>query len=113
MTSLSDSDVRNMRKMWAWYQNQLANSPPPRQPRAGRVPSGGGQLFKIGKTDSLITFGGNGVVSIYRNGIDTTENETAKLDWMHGDEDISSGKEVLIMRFADEGIWRIIGAECE
>jgi hypothetical protein len=28
-------------------------------------------------------------------------------------ETISAGKQVMIQRFSDEGIWRIVGAECE
>lgn len=69
---------------------------------------------KIGKADSDITYGSYGTVSIWRNGADTTENiENVYLDWMHGDENVSAGKEVLIQYFADEDRWRIIGAECE
>ena len=69
---------------------------------------------KIGKADADITAGGTGTVSIWRDGADTTENITGvKLDWMDGGDDISSGKEVLIRWFPDEGVWRIVGAECE
>ena len=71
------------------------------------------QTVKIGKADADITVGSTGTVSIWRDGSDTTENEDAKLDWMAGTTQVSSGKEVMITWFADEGIWRITGAECE
>jgi hypothetical protein len=73
----------------------------------------GGQTVKIGKADADIAVDATGTISIWRDGADTTENETAKLDWMAGTTQVSSGKEVLITWFADEGIWRITGAECE
>ena len=73
----------------------------------------GGQTVKIGKADADIAVDTTGTISIWRDGSDTTENETAKLDWMAGTTQVSSGKEVMITWFADEGIWRITGAECE
>ncbi len=72
-----------------------------------------GQTVKIGKTNSLISVGSTGTVSIWRDGVETIENETVSLDWMAGTTDVSAGKEVMITWFADEGIWRITGAECE
>ncbi len=72
-----------------------------------------GQTAKIGKADADITTGSTGTISIWRAGVDTTENETASLDWMAGTTQVSLGKEVMITWFADEGIWRITGAECE
>ncbi len=72
-----------------------------------------GQTVKIGKADADITVGSTGTVSIWRAGVDTTENETAKLDGRAGTTEVSSCKEVMITWFADEGIWRITGAECE
>ena len=71
------------------------------------------QTVKIGKADADISVGSTGTISIWRDGSDTTENEDAKLDWMAGTTQVSSGKEVMITWFADEGIWRITGAECE
>ena len=71
------------------------------------------QTVKIGKADADITVGSTGTVSIWRAGVDTTEDETASLDWMAGTTQVSLGKEVMITWFADEGIWRITGAECE
>lgn len=73
----------------------------------------GGQTVKIGKADAAIAVGATGTISIWRNGSDTTENEDADLDWMAGSTQVSAGKEVMITWFADEGIWRITGAECE
>ena len=72
------------------------------------------QNVKIGKADADITAGSTGTISIWRDGVDTTENvEAVELDWMHGGTKVSSGKEVMITFFADEGKWRITGAECE
>jgi hypothetical protein len=71
------------------------------------------QTVKIGKADANIAVDATGTISIWRDGADTTENEDAKLDWMAGTTQVSSGKEVMITWFADEGIWRITGAECE
>ena len=72
------------------------------------------QTVKIGKADAQIPIDSTGTVSIWRDGVDTTENITGvKLDWMAGTTNVSSGKEVMITWFADEGIWRITGAECE
>ena len=72
------------------------------------------QTVKIGKADADITVGSTGTISIWRNGIDTGENiENVDLDWMAGATDVSAGKEVMITWFADEGLWRITGAECE
>ncbi len=74
----------------------------------------GSQIVKIGKADADITADSTGTVSIWRGGVDTTENVTdVELDWMHGGTKVSAGKEVMITFFADEGIWRITGAECE
>ena len=78
------------------------------------IASAGSQTSKIGKADADITAGSTGTVSIWRDGADTTENiEDVELDWMHGGTKVSSGKQVMITFFADEGIWRITGAECE
>ena len=71
------------------------------------------QTVKIGKADADISVGFTGTISIWRDGADTNENEEAKLDWMAGTTQVSLGKEVMITWFADEGIWRITGAECE
>lgn len=90
-----------------------------RVPRNVRGRSGGTNL-KIGKADSTITAGSTGTVSVWQKNAstgtleDTGDNVTVYLDWMHGSEDVSSGKQVLIARFSEYGgIWRVIGAECE
>ena len=77
------------------------------------IAAAGSQIVKIGKADADIAVDTTGTISIWRAGVDTTEDETASLDWMAGTTQVSSGKEVMITWFADEGIWRITGAECE
>jgi hypothetical protein len=67
----------------------------------------------IGKADSEITIDSSGTVSLWTDAGDSGDNVTAELDWMHGDENVSSGKEVLVAWFPDESLWRIVGAECE
>lgn len=111
----SDSDIEMLRRIAARERRQN-----PKVGKRDHVPPRmiSNQIVKIGKADAAITFDSSGTVSIWkRNGsgtlVDTTENVTAHLDWMHGDENVSSGKEVLVAWFQDEGIWRIIGAECE
>ena len=49
----------------------------------------------------------------YLIGEGQNENARVYLDWMHGDQAISDGKEVLIGYFPSEGIWRVVAAECE
>jgi hypothetical protein len=72
-----------------------------------------GFVTAFAKADSTITAGSSGTVSIWDDTSDTTDNVTAYLDWMDGGNDISSGKELLIMYFPELGRWQIIGAECE
>jgi hypothetical protein len=68
----------------------------------------------IGKTAAEVTAGSTGNVSIWQNGADTGYQVSGvKLDWMHGSEKISSGKQVQITWFASERVWRFTGAECE
>lgn len=67
---------------------------------------------EVGKTDSTITPGNAGNVSIYRSGVDTGFNVSAYLNWMDA-EQVSINKEVLVEWFTGERIWRIVGAECE
>lgn len=77
------------------------------------------QTTKIGRTATTFTPGNSGTVNIWRRGgggpilTAPLEQETAWLDWMHGSEAVSSGKEVIITWFEDEQVWRITGAECE
>lgn len=67
----------------------------------------------VGKADYLISPDGTGEVSLWMSGSDTGENVTAHLDWMHGDVEVSAGKEVIVTWFVQEARWRITGAECE
>lgn len=74
-------------------------------------------LVRIGKTTGTITAGSSGTVNVWRGSTAAETNPvvalTAHLDWMHGSEDISSGKEVQVRYFTDAEKWRITGAECE
>ena len=67
----------------------------------------------LGKADSTISIDSSGTVSLWDAAADTTENVTAYLDWMHNDENVSAGKEVVVTWFPHESKWRITGAECE
>lgn len=71
------------------------------------------QILAIGKAASNIAPGETGDIDIYRDGESTGETIEASHDWMHGDQQISQGIEVVIAEFFDEQICRIIGAECE
>lgn len=113
---LTDSDVVMLRKMAARERRlvqAVGRIDPHKQPRKKQT-----QIVKIGKADDDIAIDTSGTVSVWKRDstgtlVDTTEDITAHLDWMHGDEKVSSGKEVLCTYFADEAIWRITGAECE
>lgn len=72
-----------------------------------------GNRYLKGKADSTITAGSSGTVSVWRGGSDTSYNVTGYLNWMHGSEDISSGKELVLCYFEDEAKWVIVNAECE
>lgn len=69
-------------------------------------------VTEVGKTNSTITPGNAGDISIYRGGVDTGFDVSAYLNWMDA-EQVSINKEVLIQWFTGERIWRIVGAECE
>lgn len=67
-----------------------------------------------GKASGAIVYNSYGAVTVYNKGTSTGQNlETVYLDWMHGDESVSSGKEVIAEWFAFEKRWRITNAECE
>lgn len=70
------------------------------------------QLLRIGKAAGDISADTTGTISIYSDGLDTTFDDSAKLDWMNSGEDITSGDETMHAYFEDEGIYRIIGKEC-
>lgn len=65
-----------------------------------------------GVVDADIAVDGSGVVSVWR-GSDTGSNITAHLNWMHGNEKVSAGKQVIASWFSDEMKWIITHAECE
>lgn len=74
-------------------------------------------LIKKAKTIGTIGVGSAGSVEIWENGEKTGKLETAYLNWMHNNEDISDDTQILIKFFQDEadgeGRWVIIGADCE
>jgi hypothetical protein len=65
------------------------------------------------KSDATITAGSSGTVSVWMNGSDSGFNLTAYLDWIHGGEDISADKKLIIEWFGDEQKWTIVDADCE
>ena len=60
-----------------------------------------------------IKAGESGDVAIWKRGGETERTVEAHLNWMHGDQQISAGKQVVIQWFADEAKWIILHAECE
>ena len=111
---LTDEDKRKLDQMWqAHLQSQAANQ---RRTRSRQVASATQfpQMIRLAKADSDITAGSSATASIYSDpSTDSGDNVTVYLDWMDGGADISAGKELLIMWFAGEQKWRVIGAECE
>lgn len=72
------------------------------------------EVSLLGVTNSDIVPDDHGGVSIWINGIDTgVDLDMCYLDWMHGGQQISSGKEVIVKYFPRDSKWRIIHAECE
>ena len=113
---LSDNDKRKLQRMWNWFQKnetKTENSPPKLPRMIGK------QIVKIGKASGAINYDSTGTVIIWRKNQTTGTLEAQEtitgvvLDWMHGDQNISTGKEVLIMWFADEQVYRVVSAECE
>lgn len=86
------------------------------RPKQKLWPTPDGFAIKLGKTVSDIEPDQSGSVTVW-DGSDGTPTETdeviedVQLDWMHGGEQVSQGKEVAIMLFGDT--WRIMWAECE
>ena len=71
-------------------------------------------VMLAGKANSDITTGSTGAMSVYDSGVDTGYDlEGIHLDWMHGGQQISSGKEVIASYFPLENRWRFTHAECE
>ncbi len=69
-------------------------------------------LFRKGKSDSTISAGTSGTVSIYIGSTDTLLNLSAALDWAEGGTDLSSNKECFVEYKRDETKWQITGREC-
>jgi len=118
IVGLSESDVMTLRQMAAEFRArnpQVGTFTASRQPT---VLSGRQGQVKIGKADADITAGNAGTVNIWRRAtpttaaVDTGETVEAYFDWL-STETISAGKQVLVQFFADEGIYRIVGAECQ
>lgn len=111
LRGLTEEDKRKLDQMW---QAHIASEARNRSRSRSRTPIVTGNIVKLAKSDSTITAGSSGTVSIYSDpSTDSGDNVTAWADWMDGGQDISSGKELLIMWFPGENKWRIIGAECE
>lgn len=80
--------------------------------RLGGGPTEGVILKAV--TDAEITVGSSGTVSIWREGADTGDNETAHFDWCDaGGSAIASGTEVTIKYWPDEDKWNIHTSGCE
>ena len=68
----------------------------------------------VGKPVLDVMPGGSATIDIYRDGTEIGKQfENVQLDWMHGDQQISAGKETLCRTFLDENLTRFVGAECE
>ena len=57
--------------------------------------------------------GGSGPVRVFLRGLDSGVTETAYLNWAHGSQKTSGGKECTIKFFEDERKWVFLTAECE
>lgn len=64
-------------------------------------------------TTEQVAIDQSGTVKIWMGGAETTETETAWLNWMHGGQKISANIKALIRFFEDENKWVFIGADCE
>lgn len=76
----------------------------------------GGSTLRFAKTNEEIAADSSGEITFWNENDPPTvtspaETATAYLHWMHGDQAVSSGKEVLVVQL--QGLWHIIGAECE
>jgi hypothetical protein len=60
-----------------------------------------------------ITAGSSGNCKLVFNGAATALTITAHLNWMHGGEQISDGKEAMVHFSEDENKWWLSNAECE
>lgn len=70
----------------------------------------------LGKPTTDVNPAGSGTVTIWRGHPPIATSyaiNNVRLQWMHGAQKVSAGKEVQIQFFADDLQWRIVGAECE
>ncbi len=67
----------------------------------------------IAVTDQQIEPDGFGNASVWYAGNETSATEVLWLTWMHNDEAIPAGCEVLARWFVDQRKWVIVGAECK
>jgi len=116
IVGLSESDVALLRQM---AQDFRKNNPSAIGRTATRQPQViSKNNVKIGKADADITAGVLATINIWRRAtpttapVDTGETVEAYMDWL-STETISAGKQVMVQFFASEGIWRIVGAECQ
>lgn len=114
ITNLSETDIAILRQMAADFRARNPGTFARRTVRQPRVLED--QNVKIAKTNSDISSGSTGVVTVWRRSgsapAATTETVNVAFDWL-STQTISAGKMVLIQFFADENVWRIVGAECE
>ena len=70
-------------------------------------------IIRRGTADEDIAADGSGDVILEHNPASSLAGHTitAHLDWAHGDEQVSDGKQVFVAWIRDR--WVIIGAECE
>lgn len=71
------------------------------------------QRRMLATTNAAIQPGSSGAVNVKTAGNVTLGSVTAHLTYMHGNEQISANKEVLVEYFPEHEKWIIVGAECE
>lgn len=71
------------------------------------------QRRMLGTTSAVITPGNSGSVNVKKSGNVTLGSVTAHLTYMHGNQQISANREVLVEYFPEHEKWIIVGAECE
>lgn len=115
-TLLSNRDAGRVGRVLTAFET---NSPGekterPRDPRN----VGGGDVslaIELAVTNVDIVADGSGLVTIWDDDVSppvaTAATETAVLDWLHGGDEVKSGKQVVIVKFGS--IWRILWAECD
>ena len=115
---LHPKDLQTLKDLVKWWRINKTRVLPKAKAKAPSQMLSTGSRIKIGIADETITAGSTGTISIWQKNAttgaleDTTNDETAYLDWMTA-EDISEGKQVAIAWQTAENIWRILWAECE